>query len=119
MGPQEFLREPEHDELLDDDIYRPMSDDEFMEGTEDMDTRSVGRVLKEFDRGQTEVVEKCEREILMAIRSLGGSREPYKRERKTTLKRIVSEVYSPPRVAAAAELLPSLSTYQARRWTSP
>ena len=69
--PQEFLREPEHDEPLDDDIYRPMSDDEFMEETEDMDTRSVGLALKELDRGQKEIVEKCEREILMAIRSLG------------------------------------------------
>ena len=106
--PQEFLKEPEHDEPLDDDLYRPMSDDEFMEETEDMDTRSVGLVLKELGRGQKEIVEKCEREILLAIESLGGSRKAYKRERKATFKRIVSEVYSPPRVAAAAKLLPSI-----------
>ena len=86
-----------------------MPDDENMEeDTEDMDTRSIGLILKELDRGQSELVAKCEREIFTAIRNLGGSRKTYKRERKVALNRIVSEVYSPPRVAAAAKLLPSL-----------
>ena len=39
---------------------------------------------------------------------VGGSRAAYKRERTKALNNIVSEVYSLPRVAAAAELLPSL-----------
>ena len=85
-----------------------MSDDEFMDDEDDMDMRSVGVVRKEPDRGECEHVKRCEKEILLAIRNLGGSRKVYKRERKGALQRIVSEVHSPPRVAAAAKFLPSL-----------
>ena len=65
-------------------------------------------VLKALDHEQAGVVRRCEREIPLAVRSLGGSRGAYKRERKVALNRIVSEIYSPPRVASAAKLLPSL-----------
>ena len=85
-----------------------MSDDENMKGTEDMDTKSVGLILRKLDRGQCDLAGRCEKEILAAIMNLGGSRNAYKRERKAVLNRIVSEVYSPPRVAAAAKLLPPL-----------
>ena len=76
--------------------------------TDDMVAKCVGLVLQALDRGQCNIVEQCEREILLAIRGLGGSRGTYKHERKVALNRIVSEVYSPPRIASAAKLLPSL-----------
>ena len=78
--------------------------------TDDMDVRSTGMVLKALDHEQAGVVRRCEREILLAVRGLGGSRGAYKRERKIALNKIVSEIYSPPRVASAAKLLPSLKT---------
>ena len=76
--------------------------------TDDMDTTRLGVVLQALDRGQSVVVDQCERETLLPIRDLGGSRAAYKRERKNAPNRIVSEVYSPLRVASAAELPPSL-----------
>ena len=47
-------------------------------------------------------------EFLSAIRALGGDTGKYKRERKTAVRAVVSEIYSPPRVTAAAKLLPEL-----------
>ena len=84
------------------------TDDDMDALTEYMGTKSVSHVLHALDREQADIIRQCEREILLSIRDLGGSRGAYKRERKKALNRIVSEVYSPPRVAAAAELLPSL-----------
>ena len=85
-APPQSLRPPgEEEENRGTDMYVPTEneDDDDMEGfTEDMDTRSVGLVLQALDRGQSSIVEQCEREILLAIRSLGGSRKGYKRERK-------------------------------------
>ena len=49
-----------------------------------------------------------EREIIAVIRSLGGDGHKYRRERQRAVKRVVSEIYSPPRVAAAIKLLPEL-----------
>ena len=46
--------------------------------------------------------------ILSLVASIGGNRKAYKKERSAAMKRIVSEIYSPPRVTAAAKLLPSL-----------
>ena len=40
-----------------------------------MDTRSVGLILKGFGRGQRDLVERCEREILLSITSLGGAQQ--------------------------------------------
>ena len=42
------------------------------------------------------------------IRSLGGNGHKYRRDRKRALRHVVSEIYSPPRVTAAAKLLPEL-----------
>ena len=78
-SPQDFLHEERH--YLEGELHEQMSDDENMEKTEDMDTKSVGLTLRELDRGQRELVERCEREILVAIRSLGGYRKAHTRER--------------------------------------
>ena len=53
-------------------------------------------------------VEDIDGEIAAIIRSVGGNVASYKRDRSRALNRLVSEIYSPPRVAAAAKLLPSL-----------
>ena len=103
--PQDLIHEQAHH--LEGELHEQISEEENMDETVDMDTKSMGFILKEFDRGQRELVERCESEILVAIRGLGGSRKAHKRERNVALNRIVSKVYSPPRVAAAAKLLPS------------
>ena len=69
---QESIHEQPHP--LGDELYEQMSEDENMEGTKDMDIKSVGLILKELDRCQRELVEKCEREILVA--SIGSWRIP-------------------------------------------
>ena len=92
-------------------MYEPTEeadDDDIDTFTDDVDTKSVGLVLQALDRGQGSIVEQCEREILMAIRSLGGSRKEHKRERKVAFNTSVREMYSLPRVTAAAKLFPSL-----------
>ena len=53
-------------------------------------------------------VKKHNHEIPGVIRALGGDTGKYKRARKTAIRAAVSEVYSPPRVTAAAKLLPEL-----------
>lgn len=78
--------------------------------TDDMDTKSVGLVLTALGRELADLVPRCERGILLVIRGLGGSRGACTRERKVAPNRVVSEVYSLPRVASAAELLPPLAT---------
>ena len=50
----------------------------------------------------------ADREIMAVMQSLGGNGAMYRRDRKKALKAIVSEIYSPPRVTAAAKLLPEL-----------
>ena len=53
-------------------------------------------------------VKEHDREILSVIKALGGNAGQYKRERKAAMRAVVSEIYSPPRVTAAAKLLPEL-----------
>ena len=57
---------------------------------------------------QRERLEAMDREVMQLLDSMGGSKHRYARERRGSLKRLVSEIYSPPRVTAAAKLLPSL-----------
>ena len=44
--------------------------------------------------------------MIAAVQALGGDGQAYKRERARAAKAIVAEVYSPPRVTAAARRLP-------------
>ena len=55
-----------------------------------------------------EDVGSMEVEILRLVSELGCGGKAHRRERKTRLRAIVSEIYSPPRVTRAAKLLPSL-----------
>jgi len=98
-------------------MYEPTEklDVDDMDGfTDDMDTKSVGLVLQALDRGQGSIVEQCEREILLAMRGLGGSRGAYKRERKVARNRIVSGVYSPPQSDGGGKA-PPISEADTRR----
>ena len=47
-------------------------------------------------------------EIMSVIDAMGGDKHSYIRERKKSLKHMVAEIYSPPRVTAATNLLPEL-----------
>ena len=49
-----------------------------------------------------------EQDIIGVVRALGGCANRYRRERRKAMKAVVSEIYSPPRVTAAAKLLPEL-----------
>ena len=45
-------------------------------------------------------------EILEIVEAVGGSAKKYRREYRSRMRAVVSEVYSPPRVTACAKLLP-------------
>jgi hypothetical protein len=68
----------------------------------------LNMLLDAMTLDQRERVEGLDREIMQLMDSLGGSKMKYARERRVAVKKLVSEIYSPPRVTAAAKLLPSL-----------
>ena len=51
---------------------------------------------------------KLDGEILNVVKALGGNSGKYRRERSRAIRAVVSEIYSPPRVTAAARRLPHL-----------
>ena len=69
-----------------------------------MDVDTVMKVwASKFDHR----IEKIDKEINSLVRSLGGAQGKYQREKKAATNRL-AEIYSPPRISAAAKLLPSL-----------
>ena len=82
------------------------------DGGMDIDMVELQALMAVLRREEKEAVEEANRDILAVFKSLGGSGQKYKRERKKALKAVVSEVYSPPRVtAAASKLLPELRVF--------
>ena len=77
------------------------------EGEEQFDT-DFRELAKMWTKDMKEQLKKTNEEILSLIDSLGGNKHQYRKERARGLKHIVSEIYSPPRVTAAAKLLPEL-----------
>ena len=78
----------------------------------DIDLVEMQALMAVLRRDEKEAVAECEREIMSVFRSLGGDSPKYKRERKRALRAVVSEIYSPPRVtAAASKLLPELRVH--------
>ena len=59
-------------------------------------------------RDVKEEIRKHESDVIAVVRALGGSVGKYRRDRQRGIRAIVAEVYSPPRVTAAAKLLPEL-----------
>ena len=55
-----------------------------------------------------EDIKTIDQEVMELVDLLGGNAKKYRRQRRKQLKAMVSEFYSPPRVAAAAKLLPEL-----------
>ena len=53
-------------------------------------------------------VKEQDQEIMSVIKALGGNTGRYKRETKAGIRAVVSEIYSPPRVTAAAKSVPEL-----------
>ena len=70
----------------------------------------VDAVLRAFagDTSLTKQVRMHDSAIISLVASIGGNRKAYRRDRSAALKRVVSEIYSSPRVTDAAKLLPSL-----------
>ena len=65
-------------------------------------------LLNALTLDQRQRADEMNMEILQLVDAMGGSKSKYARERRGAVKRLVSEIYSPPRVTAALKLLPSL-----------
>ena len=76
------------------------SENEFEEDFRDL--------IKSWTRDVKAMAKERNEDILNLVKSLGGDAVKYRRERARGMKNIVSELYSPPRVTAAAKLLPEL-----------
>ena len=55
-------------------------------------------------------IEETNRDIMALLKSLGADTAKYRRQRSKSIRALVSEIYSPPRVTAATKLLPELRT---------
>ena len=62
-------------------------------------------LMSVLTRDAKKQIKETNNEILSVIRALGGDGNRYKRERQKSIKAVISEVYSPPRVTAAIKLL--------------
>ena len=69
---------------------------------------ALNLLLNAMTVDQRERLEAMDQEVMQLLDSMGGSKHRYARERRGLLKKLVSDIYSPPRVTAAAKLLPSL-----------
>ena len=76
-----------------------------MPAVEDQPSTDLKELMSLLHRDERQEVHDDNLEILAVIRSLGGSRSRYRRERHRALKRVVSEIYPTPRVTAATKLL--------------
>ena len=71
---------------------------------EPMDTDVVEALMVacRADEGAQSSIARCQEDILQLVAALGGNRRAYAREQRGALRAVLSEVYSPPRVTAAA-----------------
>ncbi|MBV61870.1 MAG: hypothetical protein CMH65_11270 [Nevskiales bacterium] len=87
-----------------------MDMDERGNGDDDMEVELVEE-LKQACRSEKDMVTAIDRHdgaILALVKSLGGDTRRYRCDRRRALKKVVSEIFSPPRVTAAAKLLPGM-----------
>ena len=68
--------------------------------------RAFHELLAMWTVDEQKVACEIDNEIMQVLDSLGGSSRRFRRERVKQLKAIITEVYSPPRVGAAARLFP-------------
>ena len=68
----------------------------------------LNSLLNVLTREEKDAVREANDEIMCVVRALGGNDRKVRGDRSKALKAVVSEIYSPPRVTAAAKLLPEL-----------
>ena len=68
----------------------------------------LNELMDVLTRDDRDAVREANDEIMNVVRDLGGSDRKFKRHRDKALKSVKSEIYSPPRVTAAAKFLPEL-----------
>ena len=73
--------------------------------SEESDLRELFNVVT---RDAVSELKEHDQVIMSVINALGGNAGKYKRKRKAAIRAVVSEIYSPPRVTAAAKLMPEL-----------
>ena len=102
------------DEGLSRDVQAPTTErraaDEGLPRVAEVRNDDLDEVLHlcRADEGACAAIKRHDEQIMALVRALGGNRRTYARERRAQLKSVVSEIYSPPRVTAAAKLLPNL-----------
>ena len=67
----------------------------------------LNKLIGFLDQVQSAEARELDGEIMQIIGSLGGNTSKYRRERGRAMNRVLSEIYSPPRVSAIAKLCPS------------
>jgi hypothetical protein len=77
-------------------------------GVFDGDIKPVISLLEGYPRQQQEVLEH-NAEIPKLVDELGSGSRGYRRHRQSSLRNLVSEIYSAPRVTRAFKLLPGLN----------
>ena len=75
---------------------------------EENDDVDIKRMMATLRRDEKIEIEETNREIMAVLNSLGADTAKYRRERSKSIRAVVSEIYSPPRVTAATKLLPEL-----------
>ena len=80
-------------------------DIDLVEENTDVDLK---RMMAAPRRDEKIEIEETNREIMAVLNSLGADTTKYRRERPTSIRAVLSEIYSPPRVTAATKLLPEL-----------
>ena len=71
----------------------------------DTDLKELMAVLRRDEKLE---IEETNREIMIVLRSLGADTAQYRRERKRSIRAVVSEINSLPRVTAAMKFFPEL-----------
>ena len=90
-----------------DDFYErssPQGDSDMIGHVEDGDEMIL--LMNKCRPEAQERIAKDAEEIMQIARDLGGSRRAYKRERKKFINNMIAEIYSAPRVAKVAKMMP-------------
>ena len=82
----------------------PGMDIDVVEKDEDVD---FDELVKHWDLNTKRQVDEVDNKIMQIVRTLGGNAIQYRRERGRALRAVLSEIFSPPRVTAMAEMCPS------------
>ncbi len=89
---------------------RPRATDVDQSETAEVHRNDLDEVLQlcRADEDACKAIKRHDEQIMALVHALGGNKRTYARERRAQLRGVVSEIYSPPRVTAAAKLLPNL-----------